>query len=293
VSAGVRAVLVPLDGSAFAESALPLAAGLAERSGAPLHLVYVAASALEVREMREYLDGVRQRVAHRCRGGVHTEALSGDVGPAIAGYVQGHDVGTVVLATHGRGGVSRAWLGSVAERLVGTLTIPVLLVRPPAAPSDAAVTGALPQRILVPLDRSELSASVLPPAAALARALDAELLLTMVIAPLEVRAESVSRIRFAVDPATAAEHQAAALDFLEAHVGLLQRDGVRARASVLTHLHPATAILEAAAEADAGIIAMSTHARRGAQRVLFGSVTDKVVRGTSRAVLLTRPADPA
>jgi nucleotide-binding universal stress UspA family protein len=288
-----RAILVPLDGSAFAESALPLATGLAERTGAALQLVYVTASGLEEREMREYLEGVRERVAHRVPGGVQVTTLTGPVGVAVSEQVAAEGVDVVVLATHGRGGVSRAWLGSVAESLVATLTVPVLLVRPPTGPDAAPLAWAPPRRIIVPVDRSEGALAVLPEAARLARAVGAELLLTMVIAPLDVRAETVSRIRFTVSPEEAAEQQAAAREFLEAHVELLDREGVRARAEVLTHVHPATAILEAAAEADAEVIAMATHARRGVSRVVFGSVTDKVVRGTTRTMLLLRPAEPA
>jgi nucleotide-binding universal stress UspA family protein len=243
--------------------------------------------------MREYLDGVRDRFAHRISGGIHTEILSGATDAVIAQYVEAQGVDLVVLATHGRGGVSRAWLGSVAEALLSALSVPVLLHRPTAAPTDGAVGTVLPRSIFVPIDRSEVAPGILGPVERLATVVGAEVVLAMVIAPLDVRAEVVSRVRFAMDDDAAATHGDAAREYLEALAAPLRARGVRVRVEVFQDTHAPTGILQGAAATESDVIAMATHARRGWARVVLGSITDKVVRGTSKVMLLNRPADPA
>ncbi len=288
-----RAILIPLDGSAFAESALPLAIGLAEQGRATLHVVHVAASAFEVTAMREYLDAVRDRFAHRVQAGIRTALLTGTTEDAIADHVRAQAVDLVVLATHGRGGVSRAWLGSVAEALLATLPVPVLLHRPAAAPTDAAMAPALPRSLFVPIDRSEVAPVILSAVATLAGIVDAEVVLAMVIAPMDVRAEVVSRVRFTSDELSAAAHDEAARAYLESAAEPLRAAGLRVRVAVFRDTHAATGILQGAEALGCDLIAMATHARRGWSRVVLGSITDKVVRGTSKTMLLTRPGDPA
>jgi nucleotide-binding universal stress UspA family protein len=288
-----RALLVPLDGSAFAESALALAIGLAERSKAALHLVHVASSSLEVVAMRDYLDGVRDRFAHRVSGGITTEILSGSTDEVIAAYVDTHGVDLVVMATHGRGGVSRTWLGSVAEALLGTLRVPILLHRPGTTPTDGGVGPTLPRMVFVPIDRSEVAPGILAAAEQLAGVVGAELVLAMVIAPLELRAEVVSRVRFSMDEDALARQGDAAREYLEALAEPLRARGLRVRVEVFQDTNAATGILQGAAATEADVIAMATHARRGWSRVVLGSITDKVVRGTSKTMLLNRPADSA
>jgi nucleotide-binding universal stress UspA family protein len=288
-----RAILIPLDGSAFAESALPLAIGLAERSKAVVHIVHVASSALEVVAMREYLDAVRDRFAHRVGAGIQTELLTGTTEEVIAEYVTARGIDLVVLATHGRGGVSRAWLGSVAESLIAALRTPVLLHRPTAGPTDGAVGAVLPRSVFVPIDRSEVAPGILTAVEQLATVVGAEVVLAMVIAPMDVRAEVVSRMRFETDEVSAAQHGDAAREYLEALADPMRARGLRVRVEVFQDTHAATGILQGAASAESDVIAMATHARRGWSRVVLGSITDKVVRGTSKTMLLNRPVDPA
>ncbi len=286
-----RAILIPLDGSAFAESALALAIGLAERSAAVVHIVHVAAAPQEAVAMGEYLDAVRARFAHRVGAGIRTALLTGTPEEVIAAYVDAEGVDLVVLATHGRGGVRRAWLGSVAEALITALRTPVLLHRPTAAPTDGAAEPALPRSVFVPIDRSEVAPGILTAVEPFAGVVGAEVVLAMVIAPLDVRAEVVSRMRFASGDESAAVHGAAARAYLEALAEPMRARGVRVRVAVFQDTDAATGILQGAAASEADVIAMATHARRGWTRVAMGSVTDNVVRGTSKTMLLNRPVD--
>src|SRR5688500_16609867 len=138
-------ILLPLDGSLFSEQALHVAARIAWRANAELHLVKVrplatgllsadpqAAAATLQRESagdREYLERVAARLRAPGRR-VHTNVLTGTPTIALSGYVTDTQIDLVVMTTHGRGGLSRAWLGSVADRLVRTTSVPVLLLRP-------------------------------------------------------------------------------------------------------------------------------------------------------------------
>ena len=141
-------ILVPLDGSPFAEQALPQAIGLARLTAADVHLVRVAdihaldhigAARLPVDESavgpllaeessdaRVYLQEVRERLR---RAGVEAtvEVVRGPVAKAIVDLTRAGDL--VVMASHGRAGVARWFLGSVAEDVVRRANVPILLVR--------------------------------------------------------------------------------------------------------------------------------------------------------------------
>ena len=139
-------IMVPLDGSALAERALPSAARLAAATGATLHLVRVveplpgAVSVYrsvtepsrhldrEARAATEYLDTIRTRLtAEGVRVEVHRR-----LGHALDALLQEQrtaGIDLVVMCSHGRGGVSRVALGSVATGLLQRGTAPVLLAR--------------------------------------------------------------------------------------------------------------------------------------------------------------------
>jgi len=127
-----RTILVPLDGSPLAEQALPLARRLAERAGSKLRLALVhqipaapldpgAAKLFTSIELstrkseRSYLRSLQAKLRQEGVRLASAVTLSGPVGPALAQYVQELGIDLVVMATHGRGGVRRAWLGSVAD----------------------------------------------------------------------------------------------------------------------------------------------------------------------------------
>jgi nucleotide-binding universal stress UspA family protein len=138
----LQSLMVPLDGSRFAEAALPIAALLAGRAGAKVRLALVHVPAtppgadaagvdvtVQERE-RGYLAGTASRLDPA--GVVVPELLllEGQPGSALAAELEHRPVDLVVMATHGRGAVSRLWLGSVADYLIRHLHLPVLLVRP-------------------------------------------------------------------------------------------------------------------------------------------------------------------
>lgn len=141
-----KKIMVPLDGSSFAEEALPYARGLAEYARATILLarvdeghepppgVFVPATAIpEVFQLSagEYLE---QQAARLTMGGlaVQTIVLEGRVPDALLRCARDENVDLIVMSTHGRTGLSRLLMGSVAEQIVHGAPCPVLLIRPQA-----------------------------------------------------------------------------------------------------------------------------------------------------------------
>jgi nucleotide-binding universal stress UspA family protein len=301
----IRDILLPLDGSAFSEHALPGALDVARRMGARLHLVQVH----EAPTAQVYPDGLPvyderwngalraqaeeylRSVAHRCmeRAGVSptTELLDGPVPAALATYAAEVGIDLIVMTTHGRGGISRAWVGSVADALVRRAAMPILLIRP--KPQEAEAAAALTAKhVLVPLDGSELAESILERALLLGRTLGARFTLLRIVLPVPFAAIPHAGGP-AFDEAGAAHTREHAHGYLERIAARLRADGVEVATDTAFHTSPALGILDYAAMNAVDLIAMATHGRGGWSRVALGSVADKVMRGTLMPVLLYRP----
>jgi len=124
-------VIVPLDGSAFAETALETAASLAEDLHAKLILVSVEEDPAGLHADRPYLPMVRTRLAEKYpQLAIDTDMRVGDAAFGVEQMVAQHEAALVVMATHGRGGARRAILGSVAGKLVQQCDVPLVLMRP-------------------------------------------------------------------------------------------------------------------------------------------------------------------
>ena len=141
-----KRILVPLDGSALAEAVLPYAQELAKLSKAEIVLLRVAVNpAMEfsfsdpsiaskiVRDLeaeaKNYLDAICNRVEHE---GIKTSYLirEGPIAEAILEDADAMEVDMIAMSTHGRSGLQRWVMGSIADRVVRHSTIPVLLIRP-------------------------------------------------------------------------------------------------------------------------------------------------------------------
>ena len=141
-------ILVPLDGSALAESALPRATELAEASGARLLLLRAAeahtlqgvdptdAQVRVVAEAEAYLTRAAERVHVQGLGRVETSVWYGPAPYAIVEAAEHHHADLIVMTTHGRSGLGRLILGSVAETVLRGTRTPILLLRAPHAPVE-------------------------------------------------------------------------------------------------------------------------------------------------------------
>jgi nucleotide-binding universal stress UspA family protein len=301
----IRRILVPLDGSALAESILSYVQGVAGLTGASLTLLQVIEPPLEAvsrraaeaaapgttaaaeAAARRYLAGVAARLA---RAGVEACAAA-MVGPAAETIIQaGRAFDLIAMGTHGRSGVGRWVHGSVADKVLRGATAPVLLVR---ARADGPVADSHPRRILVPLDGADLAERALPLATLVARRAGAEVELVQSIfwAGMMIGDYPYGYGSLAGRDDLVEEARAAAADYLNQVRGLLASQGVAARTAV--RLEPAAdAILTAAAERSVDLIVMSTHGRGGLGRWALGSVAERVLQGASAPVLLVRAGVP-
>jgi nucleotide-binding universal stress UspA family protein len=156
-----RRMVVPLDGSALAERALPHAEALVGLTGAPLHLVRVVdpthlgtpvGALLQTDALawqlllederiaaRDYLERI-ERNLHDRLSVVTVEYRHGPAAQELVAAAQSGDL--LIMTTHGRGGVARWFLGSVAEAVVRHATVPVLLVRATPPEPDSPAGGS-------------------------------------------------------------------------------------------------------------------------------------------------------
>lgn len=157
-----RHILVPLDGSGFAESALPYALEMAAQFDSDISLLRVilppragdgalspesANYLIKVRddlykEAIEYLQNQKGSLRQQNYRVHYQVAESEDVAAEIISAVRGVGADTVVMCTHGRGGLSRWLFGSVATRVLQSAEVPVLVIRPDGLRSSGEVTTA-------------------------------------------------------------------------------------------------------------------------------------------------------
>ena len=298
-----HAILVPLDGSEFGERAIPLAVDLARQTLARLQLVMVHqplqsfATAMELPEVgaeyeaearlreQEYLDEKTRRVAIQDRVSVSSTLLQGSVADALESFVKSSGTDLVVMSTHGRGAMGRFWLGSVADRLIRRLHIPVLVVRPSWQEDmpDAEI-----KRILVPLDGSLLAEAILEDAARFGGD-KAEYMLVSVVVPPVPLLDMVPVTGMPDTSALVPGLMKAAEGYLERIAERLRGEGRRVLAHAVLADRVHEGLLEQANLFGADLITIATHGAGGLKRFAIGSVTEKIVRGAPCPVLVLTP----
>jgi nucleotide-binding universal stress UspA family protein len=189
----------------------------------------------------------------------------------------------VAMATHGRSGLRRWALGSVAETVLHTIPAPLLLIRAQASTSIPPTTY---RTIVVPLDGSPLAEQALGQVLPLVKATGATLLL-VAVAPPPDDGENAGATELAWVAAAHREETTRLTDYLAQVAARLQPTQLDVQTRLL-HGHPAEEILRLSDEVDADLIAMSTHGRSSIQRFWLGSVALKVVQSAYRPVLLIR-----
>ncbi len=150
-------VLVPLDGSPLAEAALPMAEEvLRDNPDATLVLMRAAwatalpgvdpisAEVAAVKEAEEYLEQVAARLRQRGVGRIVTSVWYGSPASSIVEAAEARKADLIIMSTHGRSGLGRLILGSVAESVLRGTRTPILLVRAARAPVDRPAGAAVP-----------------------------------------------------------------------------------------------------------------------------------------------------
>jgi nucleotide-binding universal stress UspA family protein len=291
-----QTILLPLDGSGFSEAAVPAALGLSQKTGASLRLVTVIEffptsapygwedAARD--QAAEYLDDLKERIQPRAGGEVTATVLMGHVPSALEAEAESTDL--VVMASHGRGGLSRAWLGSVADHVARHAEHPVLLVRPEEGVEPDLEVGWTVKKMLLPLDGSEISEAILGHATQLGSRFGAAYHLLRVVPSPKQFASSYPPDLIEANRERILRETEEAKEYLKSQGERLRTAGVTVEERVLTGGQPAHDILAEAQAADCDFIAISAHGRGRLARALLGSTSDKVVRGTHLPILLYR-----
>jgi nucleotide-binding universal stress UspA family protein len=297
-------ILVPLDGSRFAERALPTAYALARCANAELkllhvldfiHLVTGVESSDEVwlrttarNDAERYLDSCGERL-EKAAVPARCAVAEGEPAEKIREEAEHWGADLIVMATHGHGAFDRAWLGSVADALVRESATPVVLVRVAEQPSAALESRAL-RHVLIPLDGSALAEQAIEPAVRFTRCSNARLTLLRVVRPAPVMIESVAATLPPQINRALIEQEQRARDYLTRIADSLKSRVEQISADVVTgKLSDAAEIIAYAEQHDVDLIALATHARSGIKRVVLGSVADKLIRGSPVPVLVVRP----
>jgi nucleotide-binding universal stress UspA family protein len=305
-----RNILVPLDGTAFGEAVLPEARRIARGSNAVLHIVRVhvapanAPLSLEGTPLtdpeqddacweaeRAYVRWIRSRLGPRSKVPARIAVLPGPVVEALANYASINRVDLIVMSTHGRQGLARAWQGSEADALMRSCRLPVVLVRPSGNASTlvpAPLTQG-PAKIVIALDGSALAEEVVEATLDVGSAMDAEYVLLRVVKPFGVSEDLASVFAPAMGRVMAEEHAAGALTYLTEIAWWMRDRGLRVETSVIVSERPAEIISSEATRLGASLVAMATHGRSGLPRMLMGSVAGEVLRRATVPLLLYRP----
>ncbi len=211
---------------------------------------------------------------------------------ALCKHAAGSGTDLVVMTTHGRGPLTRVWLGSVADGLVRQMAAPLLLVRPSDGPADLGAEARL-RHLLVPLDGSPHAEAILQPALALGQVMRADYTLLRVVEPVPVLGYDVFGYAPAcTDFALMERLSRQAVDYPGGVASRLRGQGVDVRPLVLVNPSAAGAILSETESLRHDSIALETHGHGGAARLLLGSVADKVIRGATTPVLVHRSPEP-
>ena len=294
-------ILVPLDRSKTAENVLPLARCLARSLQIPVELLgvidivdmasHLATDQVSIihtmiddasRRFAEYLEGIAKNFPG---GTVRCTIQTGSAAEAIINSAATDKQTLIALATHGRSGLDRWLLGSVAEKVLRGGSNPTLVVRARDDKNPSWAMATL-KRVIVPLDGSELSERILPYVEELAKDLDLEVTLIRVYGGLLAAGDGfynpgqidafIARLR---DESVA---------YLATKTDDIKRKGLNKVSFAAKEGRDADEIIAMAGETSDTLIAMCTHGRSGVQRWALGSTTERVVRHSDNPVLVVR-----
>jgi nucleotide-binding universal stress UspA family protein len=274
-------ILVPLDGTAQSNTALPVARTFARVSGGAITLFRACAEGELVDQIQAELARIADELASDDVR-VRVVVEYGHPADKILAQVRAQNADMLVMRTHGRSGIERLVLGSVAQRVITRCQVPMVLVRPGGRRMDQV------RKILVPVDGSPGSAFALGTAIQLARSSGAAVELLEVVVPTSSYAYAGSAW---ADPAYVdLTWDEEALAGATAYV-----DGLRARllerlptvgGEAVLGSNVADTIVERATKQGANLIVMSSHTLTGVARAILGSVADAVVRTADCPVLV-------
>lgn len=297
-----KKIIVPLDGSALAEQALDPAIFLAKQAKAKLVLLSAAETKTIVatettsgqgaqilerphdhsqEALSTYLHGLRQeKIPSSIESTI--KVVEGEAAGVILDTAVAEGVDLIIMSTHGRSGISRWIMGSVTERVLRHAPYPVLVIREPTQFN----------KMLITLDGSKISEHAIYPGTALAKYFGSHVTL-LSVEPADSLDPSYVEMMDAVEPGLG---DVLIGDFYHRTESYLQKTArwmqpnIEQEIDIAPKTGPITpVILDHIESNDIDITVLATHGRTGLRRWLYGSVTEKILRSTSCALLVVRP----
>lgn len=286
-------ILVPLDGSKLAELALPCAEELAAVFNSEVVLIGICEpEESQYSHMCQlYIEKIAEVVGNRIKKVssmviVRPVILDGRPAEGIIDYAEKNDVSLIIMASHGRSGIMSWTLGSVANKVLQRTGTPILLIRAKASHLEAGAQGLF-NRILVPLDGSDVGEVVLPHVRQLTEKLESEVVLLQVVAPGQHvhTIGGLDYVRFAEQQIESMK--AEAKEYLQKVSKRLAgtKGMVRSEVRVGDTAHE---IIKFADEANIRLVTISSHGRSGIRQWISGSVTHKILHAGNTPLLLVK-----
>ncbi len=291
-------ILLPLDGSDLAQQAIPYAEKLAGRLGSQIKLVHVRDphedkyGNMHKFYLQKIADAMKKDTEQyaeepgRDKIDIESIILAGDPAQEIVDYANKENVDLIVMSTHGRTGITRWALGSVADRVLRATRKPLALIRARNVPPNKFPKNIV-NRILVTLDGSEQSEVVLPYVEELASRIKAEVALLHVLEP-NYYVYTVGGYNWdAYSEKQRKSMKAFYTDYLKDMAEKFQRRGIPTKYQVIFGI-VAEVIIDFPEKIHADFVAMSTHGRSGVSRWVLGSVAERVLRAGNTSLFLIR-----
>ena len=287
-----KKILVPLDGSNLAELALAYAEELAIAFNSNLVLFYVnEPKEDQYRKMhRLYMEEVAERVKEhfKKRARVKTVVKSGEPAEEIIKYTEKNDVSVIIMASHGRSGLTGLVMGGVASKVLQTTKAPVMLIRATKLPKRETRQRLL-DKILLPLDGSEAGEAAVPYVKKLIDKLGSEVILFGVVAAGQ-HVRTVGGLDYILFPEQEMElikkEAKEYLDKLYQRLAVVKKDKVSVGIKIGDDV--AGEIIKFAKRKSVGLIAISAHGHSGIEKWGFGSIANKVIHASKIPVLVVR-----
>ena len=233
--------------------------------------------------LREVADGLREQ-------GVEADVkiVLGTPAEKIVTFAEDEGCDLIAMSTHGRNLIARGVLGSVTDKVIHSVSVPVLTITPERAQRYHQDPGAEMTSLLAPLDGSDLAESVLPYVERLALSMSLRVTLVKALRLDNSSSAYLEGMAYATDAKIQLEVEQESSEYLGEVAAGLRENGVQVDTRVILGT-PASAIADYSHEIDCDVIAMATHGRSGVSRWVLGSVTETLVRTSGNPVLVVPP----
>ena len=299
-----KRILLPLDRSALAECVLPHTIAFARAFESQVTLLHVMDTPREAHrrpamdplnwqirkaEAKTYLHDLDLRLQ---AAGLLTEThiLEGFAAEQVIRFSDTHAFQLIILSSHGQSGLSDWGVSSIVQKIALRSSTSVMIVRA-AQPMATDITGLRYQCIIVPMDGTQRTESILPAAAALARAHDAQIILTHIVQkPSMPRRTPPSREDVELADQFVERNQAEAIQYMDQ---LRSRMTGKVEARVLVSDHLAATLQELVEQEKSDLVLLSAHGRSSQTRGLYGNVVGNLMAYGTTPLVIMEDRSPA